>query len=465
MSRLPLLLILLIVGCPADEDPPPPPPGDTSVPWSGDLPVLADDIAHPRGFLPLRTAVHFHGPYSHDGCDSHIEESGEVDEECLQQLRDGLCRTHHDLAYLSDHPAYAAYQPFEDLLYIRGDDQPIEVDGVPVANRIICPDGHEVLFMVGIEDELMPLGLDRHAGAPVGAELDALYSSDGEALFAAVEAAGGFVWQEHPEERDLATLMERQDLGVRGLEIFQLHALMSPESREEIYGLDPFGWVEAFGPFMDEEGTGEPDLYFLAVHQELGPNVERWDALLARGAMTGVAVTDSHRNVAPIEMRDGERPDAHRRFLRWFSNHLLADHKSPEHGDELLIAGRLYVAFELLGTPDGLTLWYDDGAGGELELGGSCSGCTGGTLHLTCPTLSPSSPRDGEGTPEISAVVFRDGEAWQTGCGDFAVTEPGVYRARIDIVPHHLTGFLPEDPTPYLHEMPWVYTGVIRVGD
>jgi len=462
MRALLLFPIVLLLGCPTEEDPPPPPADDTAVPWSGGMPALQDDIAHPRGFLPLRTAVHFHGPYSHDACDGLYEDTGVVDADCLAQLRDGLCRNHYDLAYVSDHPSYAAFQPFEDLLLIQPGDEPIESGGQVIANRILCEDGYDVVYIAGIEDELMPLGLDRHA-APVGEEADELYNSSGAELFAAVEAAGGFVFQEHPESRDLETLYERQDLGIRGLEIFQLHALIHPEMREEIYGLEPFGWIEAFGPFIDEDGTGEPDLFFLALHQELLPNVQRWDALLARGPMTGVAVTDSHRNVAPMEMRDGERPDAHRRFLRWFSNHLLADEKTPQHGDELLISGRMYVAFELLGTPDGLTFWYDDGAGSELEMGGDCSGCAGGTLHFECPVLSPSSPRDGEGTPEISAVVFRDGAAWQEGCGDFQVTEPGVYRARVDIVPHHLTGFLPEDPTPYLRQMPWVYTGAIRI--
>jgi len=319
-----------------------------------------------------------------------------------------------------------------------------------------------VMYLPGIEDDVMPLGLDRHV-APHGEEADALYNNTSQELFDAVADAGGMVFQAHPEELDLETLAERQDMGMVGLEVFQLHAMLDPESREEIYGLDPFGWIEDIGTFTVPDATGEPDLLFLAFFQELGPNMDRWDHLLARGPSVGIAATDAHRNVMPIPLSDGERPDGYRRMFRWFNNVVLADSKDPQAGDDAVAAGRLYIAFEILGTPDKLTFWYDDGAGTEHEMGASCSGCTGGTLHLDCPVLSDSSPRDGINAPEITATVFKDGEAWQTGCGTFEITDPGAYRARVDITPHHLTPFLGDDPSLFLHVYPWVYTNAIRV--
>ena len=473
-TLLPLLMLptlVLAFGCPSDDDDS---AGDDDVsgdddtvddsrPWATDLPTLADEIAHPRGFLPLRSILHFHSPYSHDACDGlGYSEGGILDEECLQQMRDGLCRVGIDLAYVSDHPSYAAFHPFEDILLMREDDEPVTVSDDTVASRILCDTGHEVLYLPGIEDDVMPLGLDRHA-APYGEEADALYNNTSQELFDAVAAAGGMVFQEHPEERDLATLAERQDMGLVGLEVFQLHALLDPGAREEIYGLDPFGWIEDIGTFTMPDATGQPDLLFLAFFQELGPNLDRWDYLLSRGPSVGIAATDAHRNVMPIELSDGERPDGYRRMFRWFNNVVLADSKDPQAGDDAVAAGRLYIAFEILGTPDGLTFWYDDGAGTEHEMGASCTGCTGGTLHLDCPILSENSPRDGINAPEIAATVFKDGEAWQTGCGTFEITEPGAYRARVDITPHHLTPFLGDDPSPYLHAYPWVYTNAIRI--
>ena len=470
---LPWLGILaLLLGCPSDDDDS---AGDDDVsgdddtddesrPWAKDLPALMDEIDHPRGFLPLRSILHLHSPLSHDACDGLGYQEGLLDEECLQQMRDGLCRVGIDLGYLSDHPSYAAYHPFEEILLPRGDDELIFDGDDPIANLIPCASGHEVLLMAGIEDELMPLGLDRHA-APYGDEADTLYNGSGQDLFDAVADAGGMVFQEHPEERDLATLAARQDMGLVGLEVFQLHAMLDPGAREEIYGLDPFGWVEDVEPFTHPDATAEPDLLFLAFFQELGPNVERWDHLLSRGPAVGIAATDAHRNVMPIELRDGERPDGYRRNMRWFSNVVLADDKPPAAADAAVRAGRLYMAFEILGTPDELTFWYDDGAGTEHEMGASCTGCTGGTLHLDCPVLSENSPRDGINAPEIAATIFKDGQSWQTGCGTFEITDPGAYRARIDITPHHLTPFLGDDPAPYLHAYPWVYTNAIRIGE
>ena len=51
------------------------------------------------------------------------------------------------------------------------------------------------------------------------------------------------------------------------------------------------------------------------------------------------------------------------------------------------------------------------------------------------------------------------------GCGSWEVSEPGVYRARIDIVPTHLAGFLGDDPDTYIHEFPWVYTNPLHIAD
>ncbi len=465
-----LALFALLLGCPADDDAS---AGDDDVagdddtaddsrPWAPDLPPLMDEIDHPRGFLPLRSILHFHSVFSHDACDGLGYQEGVLDEECLAQMRDGLCRTGIDLAYVSDHPSYAAWHPYDEILLMREDDEEILVDGETVGSLISCPTGHEVMYLPGIEDDVMPLGLDRHA-APHGQEADTLYNTTNQALFDAVADAGGMVFQQHPEERDLLTLAERQDMGLVGLEVFQLHAMLDPSSREEIYGLDPFGWIEDVGPFTKPDATGEPDLLFLAFYQELGPNMDRWDHLLSRGPAVGIAATDAHRNVMPLELRDGERGDSYRRMFRWFANVVLADSKDPEAGDAAVAAGRLYMAFEILGTPDRLTFWYDDGSGTEHEMGASCAGCTGGTLHLDCPVLSENSPRDGVNAAEITATVYKDGEAWQTGCGTFEIADPGAYRARIDITPHHLTPFLGDDPTPYLRPYPWVYTNAIRI--
>jgi hypothetical protein len=458
---IPSVLLLLLVGCTPD--------GDTAglldtgpftIAWTPDLPPLGDDVGQVRGFTPWRSIIHLHSPWSHDACDGHGYEDGVLDEECLAELRDGLCRLSIDAAYLTDHPSYAAFQPFEDTLLMRDDDEPVQQAGQLVASRIHCEGGHRVLWLPGFEDELMPVGVE---GTPVepGEALDTLYNQSDLEAITAMQSVGGIVLQAHPEERDFAELERRQDDGLQGVELFNLHAMLSPESREDIYGLEAFGWVEDIGPFTDEDSTAEPDLLFLAFFQEQGPNLERWDHLSSRAPTIGIAATDAHRNVMPITLSDGERPDGFRRNMRWFSNHLLVQSPDVSGANEALEAGRLYAAFEALGTPAELGFWYTDASGGDWEMGTTTS--PGGSISLICPILSPASPRDGSGPPEISGAVYKDGELWQEGCSTWEVSEPGVYRARVDIVPTHLAGFLGDDPEPYLHSYPWVYTNPIRI--
>ncbi|MFT4625695.1 MAG: hypothetical protein ACI8PZ_004366, partial [Myxococcota bacterium] len=255
----------------------------------------------------------------------------------------------------------------------------------------------------------------------------------------------------HTEGRDPADLETLQDAGLTGVELFNLHAMFAPDIRPEAFGLEPFDWIEQIAPFTDPDDTGEPDLLFLAVLQEQAPSIATWDRLLARGPAVGVAGTDAHQNVLPLELRDGERGDSYRRMLRWFANHILV--RDGETAEQALAAGRAYTAFEALGTP-----WGFDVHLGDVELGGTGAP---GPLTVTCPTLHPESPRGPVG-PEISVIVYRDGVAWQSGCGTFDAG-PGVYRVRVDQVPLHLEPFLGSDPDPWLRSFPWVYSNAIRV--
>lgn len=416
--------------------------------------------AEARGLSTRRGLIHLHSPYSHDACDGNGLPDGVVDEQCLAELRAGLCTTAMDFAYLTDHPAHAAEQDYEDLLLIREDDTPIEQDGAVVAKRLHCSADHSVLWMPGIEDELMPVGLERHAADTVE-ERSTLYNASTAEALASVSAAGALVMVAHTEGRQRAQLEELVDAGLTGVEIFNLHAMFDPEIRSEDLGLDSLGWLKDIAPFTSEDGTAEPDLFVLAVLAEQLPSIEHWDALQQRAPVVGVAGTDAHQNVLPILLRDGERGDSYRRMMRWLSNHLLVSGDAPSDYDAALAAGRAYVAFEILGTPSGLDfhLAQDD----TIYEMGSRPDLVGGTLSLTCPTLSTASPQ-GAAAPDIEATIYKDGSAWRSGCGEFSVEEPGVYRVRIDITPWHLEDFLGAEPEPWLTPRPWIYTNTITVG-
>lgn len=448
--------LLLLLACRRDPAPAPLDTAPETVPWSSELPPLAAEIGDTRGLRPARAIVHLHSPWSHDACDGG---EGAENPECLADLREGLCRTAVDVAFLTDHPAYAAWHPYEELFQAQEGDEPVlDEAGAMYANRVICEDGHVVQWQPGIEDELMPVGLARHVSEDPD-EADALYNGYDATTLAEEQAAGAMVLTAHTEGRTLAELEELQDLGLQGTELFNLHAAFDPDIREEHLGLPGADWLMQLAPFTSDEDSAEPDLFFLAVFSEQTPSLERWDALLARGPMVGTAGTDAHQNVLAYDLRDRERADSYRRMLRWFSNVLLVDSEDPAAFEQALRAGRSYVAFEVLGTPLGFDLHLESG-GAVYELG---SDAPEGALVLACPTLSPSSPRGLE-APEITATVYKDGQPWRTGCGEHETEGPGVYRVRVEITPWHLREFLGNEPDVWLVEYPWIYSNAIRVG-
>jgi hypothetical protein len=439
------------------------PPGDpvalpSIVPWTASLPE-ASSLPSARGATWQRAIVHLHSPWSHDACDGDPLPDGSPDPACLADLRAGLCQTRVDVAFVTDHPAYAADQEYLDLFHSQPGDEAELVDGAQVASRIDCGDGHSVRWYPGIEDELMPVALDRHAGADP-AENDALYNAYTPEAVAAEAAAGAAVLVAHTEGRAQSDLEWIQDAGGVGVEMFNLHAMFDPDIREVSLGLDGFGWLTDAGPFIDpDQDELEPDLMFLTVLQEQGPSVAAWDALLARGPSVAVAGTDAHQNVLPGAASDGERVDSYRRMMRWFSNHLQVMDEGPRGPEDALRAGRNWVVFEVLGTPVGLDFTLTDAAGVVYEVG---SDAPPGTLDVGCPSLHPSSPR-GPVDPEVRVLVLRDGQAWQEGCGSYEASAGHVYRVAVDQVPHHLAPFLGSVADTWVVASPWARSNAIRV--
>ncbi len=435
-----MVLLLLACATPTESAAPPEP-----VPWTHERPALHESTADGRALR--RAIIHLHSPLSHDACDNHEM----ADEPCLADLRAHLCAAGIDYAFMTDHPSNAAYTAWNDLFQPQAGDE--MVDGV--ASRITCDDGHPVLWLAGIEDELMPVALDRHVSED-SAENDRIYNDyDQEAVEADI-AAGGVVLQAHTEGQTIEDLLARQSWGQSGVELFNLHAMVDPNKREEDLGLDGMGYIEDAGPFITGTTDAEPDLVFLSFYLEQTVSLERWDTLNGVAASLGTAGTDAHENSLPMLMTDGERVDSYRRMMSWFANYLVVDGEGPAAAEAALRARQSFVVFDVLGVPTGFDVAY-----GDLHWAAD-GAAVGKRFAVTCPTLAADSPTD-TSEPTITATVYKDGVPWQTGCGSWTVTEPGVYRVRLDIVPEHLRGFMDDQAEALVHPYPWIYSQTFRV--
>lgn len=438
--------------------------------WRIDL-APSSEMGERRGLEPARGIIHLHSPYSHDACDGQPRagETGPIDEDCLADLRAGLCATRMDFAALTDHDATMADEEFADLFLARDGDQLVMADGAPVASRLECDDGRRVLLTVGAENPIMPLMLDRHVAGSIE-ERHAIYDGDDPAAVAAFREAGATVWIPHTEQRTAGAL---EPLAPDGIEIYQLHANLDPDIREEYLGLDRAGAITAAIEFADLADDGPvPDLALLSFLRENQPSLAVWDQLLAGGRrVAGSGGSDAHQNALPIMLRDGERGDSYRRVMRWFSNLVLvADRTDPAGIEEALRAGRLLVAFELMGTPVGLDVRAEVPGEDPVELGGTVSAGAGGTLEIDVPTvldLDPVLP-----APTITARVLHvppGGEpaVVAEGAGprlSARLDSPGAYRVEIHIVPLHLGPYLGSLGPAYAEQaLPWVYASPIYV--
>jgi len=430
-------------------------------PWDPSLPV-ARELGGERGLVPARGIIHLHSPYSHDACDGQPRDaSGVPNEPCLQDLRAALCTTHVDFAALTDHDDTMADEEFPTLFSMRGSDRPVLVGGEQVASQMTCADGHVVTFTVGGENELMPVMLDRHVTGTI-AERHAIYNDETGTATTAFHDAGGLTWVAHTESKTLDLLRTAAD----GIEVYNLHANIDPEIRRDFLGLDPSSALTEAAEFADtNDGHPEPDLAMLAFLAPNQPAIDKWHTLLGEGRKIPVSAgSDAHQNAIPVTFADGERGDSYRRVLRWFGNlALVTDPTDPTAVQTALAEGRMFAAFEILGSPAGF-----DVRAGTAELGGTVAPGTVLTVRLpTVYRLDPALP-----APEIVGHVIHvapGGTATEVASGsDPELTVPmsaaGAYRVEITIVPHHLAPYL-HDLGPALAEaeLPWIYASPIYV--
>lgn len=416
----------------------------------------AGALVAPRGWAVRRGIVHCHSPYSHDACDGDPRPDGERNEACFQDVRHGMCATRQDFVFLTDHASlFADFEYPEVLLYAPGDTL-IERGGRPVANRVDCGDGHEVIVAAGTETGMMPIGLEGHVG-DTPAERRVAYGTVDASAIAALKAAGALVFLHHTEEWAQSDVLT---LPIDGIEIYNMHTNMM-DNMAQVLEL-------AIRLVTEPETMPTPELGLLGVFMEVEESLAHWSRASVIRRMPGVLATDAHQNVVSELMEDGDRLDSFRRGMRWFSNYVLVP-DGP--ADDVVIKaaigeGRLYGSFDYLGYPEGFD-FHAMADGQTIEMGGETSDAAEVTLHVACPgvwNLNPGGPQ-----PVVTCHLLRaDGAGgWEevdAAEGDLSfVADPGAYRAEVRMVPEHLRPWLGPSPDPFVVERVWIYANPIYV--
>ncbi|MFK7987410.1 MAG: hypothetical protein AB8I08_15420 [Sandaracinaceae bacterium] len=431
--------------------------------WPRGMPVEAETR---RGRRLARSILHVHSPLSHDACDGEGWVDGELrDEACLAHFREALCTLHIDAAMITDHVPHLDEVELDFGLWIRDEDEAVtNGEGAVVASRMACPDGHRVLLMPGSENRLMPVLLERHPGE--AGDLDSMreaYEGNTEASRAELRAAGALIWQAHTEGRTVDELRESQ---LDGLELYNLHANVAPNIRQDDLGLDPASYVADLFLFARANSSLPPDLAVLSFLEANRPSLDRWDTLLAEGVeVAGSGGCDAHENTFPMALNDGERADSYRRMMYWIENILLVDEVSRAGVRDALDQGRFYVTTPALGRPEGFDFIAEDGAT-ISEMGEHAP--VGSTLTVTVPQLGAEFPSDP--APTVSTHLIRSAEGGGTEVAmttedslTFAADQAGAYRVEVRMTPEHARPYLSRRAEGLVREVVWVYSNPIFI--
>lgn len=468
-----------------------------------------------RGLGEVRTIVHLHSQWSHDGCDNG---DGAPNPTCVARLKSALCAEHIGVVFMTDHPAHMRKHSFLELLYAdvdAGDVVLRDASDNAVGVRYPCasgqggPDGKVNLF-VGFEGtHLMGAGLQKHLD-PLDAYgidfTDETASADLTTATEAVRAAGGFVTIAHSEETDLSaeTIIAHD---VSAMELYNFHAnfkvILGSGLGEKLFDLEHF--VDADADLPDPDLTA---LVMLDAYPE--PALTKWRTVSAARAITAFAGSDIHENASlpafcadegvcdglaadypnlvkalshegPVMQSDGERLDAYVRVMGWVQNRVLVPAATAATADgaaatrEAFLAGKNVVVFEVLGEATGETLVARDAAGTIADMGSTVHVGDGMRLWARAPEVPLPGLRadwtdgsaaameavlwrtDATGTHELAR--WSEPGAWR----DVPLDAAGSYHLEVFLTPLHLVDQLGPAESLAHEQYRWVETNAIRV--
>lgn len=424
-------------------------------------PELPDSsvLGSPRGFHLVRAVTHFHSPYSWDACDKNGLPNGQPDPNCLAHIGEAICKNRLDFMFMTDHPSNMSNFEFDKL-------------ALPQLGP--CSNGHKYTMLVGFESTIMAFGMSGHADPDPTTRAN-LYNAATPAAAAQLRSqTGAIIVVPHTESKTIDWI---KSMTPDAIEIYNFHANVDPKIREQSLNWPPFEDLPGILTYLfDPYHSLQADFAFMGFVQIHPMYFATWDTLLGSGIkVTGLGGTDSHENIFPQKVSDGERFDSHRRIARIFSNYLLLQDMTGDAAKEAITLGRSWLAFEGLGTPVGMdyTAAALDSSGDEgtpVGTGDTLTAPGNFRLRVKAPTLYSESPSNGT-KPIVRIVIKRvnadgtntvvvqsiDSDAVYTG----NVAAP--YRAEVYITPLHLSDLLTDFASNAQIEYPWVLTNPIYI--
>jgi hypothetical protein len=430
--------------------------------WTRDLPKYAYSE---NGEKWARTAIHVHSVYSHDACDHRPQTKGAINEACLADLRQAICRNHIDVLFLTEHQDHlVTTSELSSILNLKRDDTPIQEHGQIVGSIQHCPDGHTAHIYPGTESYISAIGLTKHPQADASA-LRRFYSAYHREEVADLRRDGALIVVQHAE-RGNVSLPRLREIQPDLMEVYNLHANFTAMARRP--GTSSLVTLTAqmlqflINPYL------EPDLLFLALFREDEIALTKWSQITAETHVTGIAAVDAHQNVPVLRMRDGERVDGYRRSMRSISNFVEVDGRFDRASIlAALKAGKVFIVFESFGTPQELQ-YQAVSDGRTYGMGETVASSEGGQVHLflKCPEIVGV---QASLLPERNLVILRaTADGWKEVARSrdadlhYMTTEAGTYRGEVRIRPTHLARYL-FGAGKLIRDVPWIYANPIYV--
>lgn len=437
--------------------------GDVQM-WPDSLPD-AEAFGAQRGWTPVRAILHVHSVLSHDACDGEPhDESGRLNEPCLERFRDALCLANVDAAFLTEHDRHLARaESLSQAVSLRPGDERIEPGGRFVASRLPCG----TLLYPGAENALMPIAFDSLPRGTVEARR-AFYDDDTPGASETFRRYGAFVLLSHTEDIPVSRIAQ---LGPDAVEVYNPHSNFAPKHRDS-QELSRLGAIVELLPFLLRQTPAHPDLALAAIFHRNTTAIDRWDRLLAQRTVLGFGASDAHENTIPWQFADGERGDGYDRMIPWVTNVVSVPNNETATPEKLAVAiedalraGHFYVAIEAWGTPVGFD-FRAEGVHGVAEMGSTVALASGLRLIAEAPGVFGASDDDAATKMRLLHIAASGAVttvAESQASIEHTVTEPGAYRVEVTIEPEHLRPYLGLHAGALLRTFDWVYSNPIRV--